>query len=206
MSFSSDLFDSMIEDIYALTARPDLEGETMLALRAATNNSHFVDAFPRDMQTVEVLLPIPAYAAQLDIPTLFPRLRGLGEVRVLGTDLLPQSSMAGSRIEIIELGDVYDDYGSLKSNIAYVAGDKVNIRNSQLSYGYIVEAFLAPFVRRESYNSWIAQLYPDVILYWAASLVLSTNGNEEKAAKYMGMVEKQFVPFLKANFLLGATR
>ena len=206
MTTSTDLFDGMIEDIYTLTARPDLDGETLLALRTATNSAHLSDAYPRDLQTMSIQLPIPGYLTQLDIPTVFPRLRGLGSVRVLDESYTPPQVLQEQQVKVIELGDIYDDYGALRSNVAYIAGDKINIRSSILSYGYLVEGFIAPHVRRTEYNSWIAQLFPDVILYWAAAIVLGTNGNEEKSNKYMGMVEKQLLPAMRANFLLGETR
>jgi hypothetical protein len=206
MSYSTDLFDQMVADVITLTARPDLESETALAVRTATNNCHFCDAFPRDMQSMAVNLLTPAYTAQLDLPTLFPRLRGISAVTILGSDGLPVLFKPGSGMEVIELGDVYDEYGAMRNNVAYLAGDKLNLRTVVPAYGFLVEWFKAPATRREDYLSWIAQLYPDAILYWAASIVLSTNGNEEKAAKYMQMTQQVHLPYMKSNFLIGAMR
>lgn len=206
MTYSTDLFDQMVDDVVTLTARPDLAAETAVAVRTATNNCHFCDAFPRDMQSMAVQVLAPTYTSQLDVPTLFPRLRGLSALTVLGEDLSPLLFSPATRPEVIELGDVYDEYGALRNNVAYLAGDKLNIRTAVPAYGYLVEWFKAPATRREDYTSWIAQLYPDAILYWAASLVLSTNGNEEKAAKYMQMTQQVHLPYLRSNFLLGVMR
>lgn len=204
MTYNTDLFDEMVADVMTLTARPDLAGETALAVRTATNNVHFCDAFPRDLQSTIVQLPIASYVAQLDIPTLFPRLRGLSAVKQLDVSGMPLAGREAGSIEVVELADIYDDYNEWRSNIAYVAGDKINVKANILSPGFLVEWFKAPATKREQYNSWIAVAYPDVILYWAASLVLSTNGNEEKAQKYMQLTQQIHVPYLKANFLLGA--
>lgn len=206
MSYQQDLFDAMVADVITLTARPDLADETALALRTATNNAHFSDAYSRDLVTQSVQLPNASYQTSLNIPTLFPKLRGLSAIKALDINGAPIAVSPDSQIEVIELGDIYDDYGTLRNNIAYLAGENVNVRSLTNSYGYLVEWFKAPETRRDTYTSWIAQLYPDVILYWAASLVLDTNGNEEKATKFMKQVQQIHLPYLKNNFLLGVIR
>lgn len=206
MTVQTDLYQELLDDIIALTARPDLEVETEIALRTATLNAHLSDAYPRDLQTTVVKLPNASYLTQLDIPTLFPKLRGLSKIQPLDVNYSPVVLADEDKVEIIELGDIYDDYGSLKNNVAYLAGDTINVRSLMNSYGFLVSWFKAPLVKRTEYNSWIAQLYPTVILYWAASIVLDTNGNEEKANKYMDMTQRIHVPFLKQNFLLGEQR
>jgi hypothetical protein len=206
MTVATDLYDELVQDVITLTARPDLELEAELAVRTATNNAHLSDAYARDFQLTPVQLPNASYQTSLDIPTLFPRLRGLGSIQPLDNNYQPVILPPENRISIIELGDIYDDYGTMKNNVAYLSGDKVNIRSSTNGYGYLVGWFRAPSTKRDQYSSWIAQLYPDVILYWAASIVLDTNGNEAKAAKFMRMTLEIHVPFLKANFLLGELR
>lgn len=206
MSVATDLYDSMVADIVGLTARPDLEQEIAIALRTATSNAHLSDAYARDYQSTPVQLPNASYLTSLDVPTLFPRMRGVGAIQALNSNYQPILLTAANRINIIELGDIYDEYGSLRNNVAYLAGDKLNIRTSMNTNGYLVSWYAAPNTRRDYYSSWIAQLYPDVILYWAASIVLDTNGNEAKAAKYMKMTTDIHVPFLKSNFLLGELR
>lgn len=206
MSVQTELFDSMVADIITLTARPDLESETELALRTATNNAHLSDAYARDYITNSVHLPTPAYSAQFDLVTNFPRLRGLSGIRPLDSTYAPVSSIGNSAIEIIELEDIYDEYGRIKTNVAYLAGSALNILANTICYGFLVSYFVGPMTRRDDYNSWIAQLYPEAILYWAASIVLDTNGNEEKAAKYLKQTQQTHIPFLKSNFLLGVIR
>lgn len=206
MSAQTDLYQEMLDDILALTARPDLEVETELALRTATLNAHLTDAYPRDLQSTPVQLPNASYLTQLNIPTLFPKLRGLSKVQALDVNYAPLIVSQEKQISIIELGDIYDEYGALRNNVAYIGGDSINIRSLVNSSGYLVSWFKMPLVRRVEYNSWIAQLYPTIITFWAASLVLETNGNEAKAAKYMQMTQQIHVPFLKQNFLLTEQR
>lgn len=207
MSFQTDLYDEMIEGINMLTNRTDLEGETIIALRAATQNAHLSDTYFRDVVTNNVQLPNTSTQAAIDIPTSMPGFRGLIDIRGLDINQQPLWSSGSQPIDIVEMGDIYDpEYGNIKNNIAYVSGDKLIIRYPGSVGGYILEYLRTPQTKRELYNSWIAQEVPAIILYWAAALVLATNGNEEKSRNYLTQVEKFYIPQLKSNFLFGAQR
>jgi hypothetical protein len=201
MSLQTDLYDSIYNDVITLTGRPDLADETAVAIRTATLSIHGRTNWPRDLQTQLVKLPNSSNITALDIQVLFPRFRGLASVRITDVNFSPING-PDAIIEPVEVGDIYDPiYGQLRNNIAYVGGTTLNIRNYTACYGYLVDYYSIPQVRRDAYSSWIAQLSPDAIVYQAASIVLSTNGNEEKAKAYSNMVEKQLVPDLVSNFL-----
>lgn len=207
MSFQTDLYDSMLENVIALTARPDLEAETAIALRAATTNAHLTDAYVRDCVTQYVQIPNAVGAVSLNISTLFPQFRGISKVRPadVNGNLISMGDRGG--IEIVELGDVFDqEYGTLRTNLAYVSGDSLVIRSPYNVNGFVIDWFRAPKVRRTEYDSWIAQLAPTIIELWAAALVFSTNGNDEKARNYLTQIQQFYIPQLKSNFLLGAMR
>jgi hypothetical protein len=194
----------MLNDIYALTAAPELAAETELALRSATRSVHMSASFPRDLATALIKVSTPAYLTALDAPSLLPRLRGLSTVRLVDSAEVP---MVHPHIECVELGDIYEPiYGTLKNDIAYVAGTQVNIRTSVAAAGFLVEYFQVPLVTPDVYNSWIAQLSPDVIVWLAASKVFATSGNEEKAKSYARTVETQLMPELISNFLTTSLR
>lgn len=204
MTVYTDLFDSITDDVLALTKRPDLADETAIAVRTATLNVHMAEAFPRDAVTQLVKIPNASYITQLDAQVLFPRIRGLSTVRITDTDYNP---VEFPEIDIVEMGDLRDPiYKELKNDIAYLAGTAVNIRTSVPTTGYLVEYFQLPLIRREQYNSWIAQLAPDAIVYLAASIVFYTNGNEEKARAFDSFYQKTLLPGLRANFLTTAQR
>lgn len=205
MSFQTDLYDDILTNIIVLTNRPDLEAETELALKTATLSVHHAEMFPRDMATQLVQLPNGSYQTQLSIPALFPRFRSI--VAMQPTDVnfnvLTQKEYD---IEVIEFEDIYDEDGVIRNNVAYVAGSSLNVRTRALAYGYNVSWMTSPSVNRNQYDSWIAQLYPAAVIYWGASIVLTTNGNEDKANKYMKMVEEVHLPHLRNNYLLGKAR
>lgn len=206
MSFNTDLYDGLLRDIIVLTNRPDLEEETELALRTATMNVHHSDFYNRDHVTQLVQLPNAAYQVALDIQNLFPRFRAVESIVPVDVNYNPLLDPS-AQLEIVEIGDIRDpEYGTLKNNVAYVAGTTLNIRSAYNSYGFVVGFFQAPITRREQYNSWIAQLYDAPIIFWAAALILNTNGNEDKANKFLKMVMEVHLPYLRNNYLLGKAR
>lgn len=206
MTWQTDLYDAMLADVISITNRPDLESETAIALRSATTNAHLTDAYFRDCATTQVQLPNGSNQWGIDIATMFPNFRGCGQVRPTDINQNLVILAPESQINVVEMGDIYDDYGSLRTNIAYVSGSSLVVRSPITSYGLAVEWFQAPNTRRAQYNSWIAQMAPSIIIFWAAGIVLTTNGNEEKARNYLNQVEKFYIPQLKQNFLLGVMR
>lgn len=204
MSVHTDLYDSIYNDVMELTKRPDLESETAIAVRTATSSIHGRAAFPRDVVTELVKIPNVSFITALDIQTLFVGLRGISSVRITDVNY---AALESPEIEIVEMGDIYDPvYRTLRNNIAYLAGTSLIIRCGVGSYGFIVEYFKIPSVKRDTYNSWIAMLAPDVIVHQAASLVFATNGNEEKSQKYASIVDKMLFPELVSNYLTAAMR
>lgn len=201
---NSDLLNGIVTDVMTLVNRPDLEGEIEIAVKSATRYAHFTDFYPRDLATKIESFPSICNQIQLDVQSLFPRLRGFSTVRLLDVN---QQPIEKPGIELVEIGDVYDpSYRTLKNNIAYLAGTSLNVRSSVSMAGLIVEYFQAPHSRGPLYNSWIAQLYPEVIIYKAAAEVFVSSGNAEKATNYMKTVENLMIPQLKANFLLSQSR
>lgn len=207
MTWQTDLYDSMLADVISVTNRPDLEVENAIALRAATTNAHLTDIYFRDIAVTQVQLPNSSNQLGLDIPTLFGLVRGFMDVRPIDQNFQLLSPGQNSVIEIVEAGDIYDpEYGNLRTNIAYASGSSLVIRSPIQCWGYAVQWAKSPQTRRDLYDSWIAQIAPSIIIYWAAALVLSTNGNDEKARSYLSQVEKLYIPQLKSNFLLSAMR
>jgi hypothetical protein len=204
VSAQTDLYDSIYNDVVELTKRPDLDSETVIAVRTATLSIHMRQSFPRDVSTQLAKLPNVVYSVALDVQVLFPRMRGISTCRVTDISFAPLET---PRIDVVELGDIYDnEYGTLKDNIAYQAGSSLNVRCNNGFYGVLLEYFQLPLVRREQYNSWIAMLAPDVIVVQAAANVFRTNGNEEKAKGYEAQVNNVLFPELVSNFLTTAQR
>jgi hypothetical protein len=204
MSTQTDRFDSVLDAVMVLTKRIDLQSETELAVKTATLNAHLTAFYPRDLVTQEVNLVNCVFVHSLDILSLFPRCRGFERIRLLNVSGYP---MEYPQIEIIEIGDIYEpEYRVLRNNVAFQAGSNLNVRSLQGANGYLIDWYSTPDTRRDYYNSWIADLYPDLIIYWAAALVQIATGNTDISRQHTDMVNMQLIPLAKANFLLGQAR
>lgn len=207
MTYQTTLYDGMLADIYTLTNRPDLDAETAIALRTATTNAHLTANYPRDVTTSQVQLPNSSNQVAFNMSTLFPNCRGFMDIKPIDSSFNILPLWQNQLIEIVEMGDIYDPvYKNLRTNIAFVSGDQLVVRCPVQNWGYAIQWSVAPQTQRALYNSWIAQMAPAIILYWAAAIVLATNGAEQKAADYMKQIEKFYIPQLQSNFLLSVQR
>lgn len=199
MSLYTDTYDKIVADTITITNRPDLSAETEIAVRTATLSCHAFGAYPRDLSTQLIKVTEPSFVTAIDITKSLPRFRGLHNIIATDVDGNPMDNPV---IDIIDISEVRDpEYGNLRTNVAYVAGTALNIRASQALNGYILSWYQYPDTRRENYNSWIAQLAQDIIVMYAASIVLRTNGNNEKAESLWKQVNNVLLPQLNSNFL-----
>ena len=183
--FNQQLYDAMVEDTMILTARPELQAETEMYVRQATATAHMLAFFPRDLVVTQVQLPNPVSMVQLNIPSLFPRMRALESVRCIDTQ---GNAMDYPAFSVIEVGDVYvEGYNSLRNNVAYIGGASLNIRGA-ITGAALVSYYTMPNVRRDSYDSWIAQLFPEVITQRAAQLLFNDTGDDAKSQQKQRML------------------
>lgn len=210
MTWQTDLYDAMVADVVEFTARPDQAAEIAIAMRSATQNAHLTDMYFRDRVTTQVQLPNSSSQFAIDIATMLPGLRGIVDIRPLDLNQQPlftDSFAQAQPIEVVEAGDIYDpEYGNVRNNIAFVSGSKLVIRYPMSIGGFIIDYVRAPQVRRELYDSWIAQEIPSIIIYWASAILYSTNGNQEKAQNLLRQVQEFYIPQLKQNYLLANMR
>lgn len=184
MSASSDLWDSLVADVITLTNRPELTAETSLGVRNGLIRAHLCDQFPRDMQTsVLTNAGVSTTLFTIDSSAL-TRFRTISAARLLDVD---GNVIYNPEIEVVELGNIYDpDYpGVRKQNICYQAGTNLNIYVPCGTYGCSLDWFQSPAVTRDTITSWIAQMFPDVIIWEAAAFVWNRTGNTEKAREAM---------------------
>lgn len=204
------LFQSLIDKVVIETNRPDLALTRIpQAVLSATLAMHTLDFFPKDLLTADVVFDntptgTPAYIQTLDTAVL-PRIRALAYVRKwdpsfnsyeLVPSLLPPLSnnilgipvCAGISLafmEIITPDDIIDDYGYLKQDVAYLAGDQLVMKSStalpMAKLGWY--AFPATDIENgfANYQSWVASQYPFTIVYEAAASVFGAVGMNEAA-------------------------
>lgn len=212
MSVFTDRYDAIYNDVVGLTNRPDYTTETALAIRNATLTVHLSDHFPRDIVSTDVPAATSSFVQQLDTLSLFPRFRDVSALCLRDAD---GNQVLTPPIEIVEVGDIYEPGypGVRKQNIAWLAGSTINVFSNLASFGSFVDWFQSPALTRETYNSWIADSFPDPIVWYASMIVWNRSGNEKKAAEARTMLFgtpgndfTALIPTLKRNFSTTAGR
>lgn len=182
MSLFTDLLSGS-DSVYTLTNRPDLVAESKLAIRQATLAAHRCEKFRKDI--AEIYLPLTSSSSfQLDIPSYFPRWRQFAYIRPYNSvSQSPADFVLGGNEEVAPDG-IIDEYGTVKTNVWYVAGTNLNIRLGAAYDSFLIGYYSNPLLLPEdSYESWIAREHPSVIVIDAARRVLESIGYQEAAAR-----------------------
>ena len=180
-------FTDLCNDVYELTNRPDLVAETKVAVKAATLKAHQSDYYYKDIYELGVSFPTADYVQSLEYRLLVPKYRALKYIRK--TDAVGKDD--GVLLTILTPEEVVDSYGMNKVNIAYVAGQVIQIKSSdQLQYVYM-GCYINPDITEGSYNSWIALDHPYAIIYDASATIFKMIGFDEQTAVFRQMVAEQ---------------
>ena len=189
---------SIIADVYTLTNRPDLVGETTLAVKAATIKAHQSDDYIKDFQEYSIAFSGTDYYQSLDYKSIIPLWRKPRYIRKYDST----GSAPGTVLTYIEPEKVVDEYGVSRQDIFYVAGSNIQIRTRESCQYFLVGAYINPDVTATGFKSWIADDHPFAIIYEAAAIVFKTIGYDEQVPIYRQMVAEQ-LQMLKQHAVTG---
>lgn len=188
-----------------LTRRPEIPAVTNLAIRTAVLRAHHTDFFPRDLVSAEhsySLVPGSPYVDIVSLSGILPRLRSLNTVR--GLD--PNTQLEVEELDYRDVDDIYDSDGSQRPSIFNLIGDTLRIYPQWATGRLRISYFRNPDVSEATFNSWIADLYPDQIAEWAASIVYARTGFQEQAKNTQDNAVVPFKELLISSHLLGAVK
>lgn len=182
-------FGELCQEVYTLTNRPELVNETQLALRRAAIKFHSIDFWLRDK--VERTVQFTASSAvQLDVTALFERFRKFGHLApfdpVTGS-VLPcydQGSGQARGLKEISPAALFDPYNNNKNDVFYLAGNFLNIKFGSGQSGLYASWYKYPLVQPHNFNSWIAELYPYLLVDEAAGYLFTAMGQIEDAMRF----------------------
>lgn len=173
--------NELIAEVYTITNRPDLVGQTLTAVRSATLKLHQQDYFYKDIFETGVTFTTAAYLQQLEYRTLVPRWRALKYIRK--TDSTQYAD--GAFLEVLAVPEMVEDaYRINRNDVCYVAGSVVQIRSSTELQYILLGCYLNPDITVAGYNSWIALDHPYAIVFEAASAVFKMIGDTDQFAAY----------------------
>lgn len=169
--------------VMLITSRPDLEDQTLQAIKAATLKAHSRDYWRRDLKEVMLQFDSAEYLQAFDVYDLLPKFRAINYVR----------KQYGELFEIIEPVQVFDYFKSERLNVAYLAGTRINLKSgtpfSVVHFGY----YEHPDVTEASWNSWIAEEFPYAIIYGAAATLSLIIGHQETVAALEAKAREEFL-------------
>lgn len=189
----------LLADVYTLTNRPDLVGESTLAIRIATLKAHASDYFYKDLFETGVQFGFSVTQQMLEYKTLVPRWRALKYLRTFDYSTPPGTP--GKFLEILTPESVTDSYSINKENVCYVAGLEINIRTCPAFQYFLLGCYVYPDVTPIGYSSWVADEMPMCIIFEAAAIVFQAIGFQEKAAYYRVMVTDLYAELKSTNVL-----
>jgi hypothetical protein len=193
------LLTSLVADVYTLTNRPDLVGETLLAVKTATLKAHNSDYFYKDLFETGIEFDDSLAQQSLDYKTLIPRWRALKYVREYDYSTSPGTP--GDFLELITPEGVLDSYYVNREDVCYVGGQTLQIRTRAAGQYFLVGCYRYPDTGTETYDSWVAEEQPAAIVYEAAATVFKTIGYDEQFAAYQGLVATQYAELKLTNIV-----
>jgi hypothetical protein len=189
-------FTELLDDVYALTNRPDLVAETKLAVKSATLKMHQSDFYYKDLFETPIQFDTEDYIQALEYRTLIPRFRSVKYFR--------KADSAGTPGDFLTLrtpAEILDRYGYERADIFYVAGELIQIKSSTRLKYFFFGCYLNPDITEAGFNSWIALDHPYAIVFEAAVTVFKTIGYDEQATVYQKLAAEQLAMLKSSNIL-----
>lgn len=188
-------FTALLNDVYTITGRPDLTAESSYAVRAATLKLHQSEFYPRDLKETAIRFSTPGYFQTISYSTLFPRFRSLSYVRKF------EGGEPTNFLKVITPTNVLDSYNVDKENVCYLAGDVIQIRSLTSVSDILLGFYENPITLEDTYDSWIADLYPFAITTEAAATVFKMIGKDEETSMYRQLAAEHTLIVRNSNIL-----
>jgi hypothetical protein len=165
-------FQQIYDAVVELTNQPQLVRETEQAILRSTLRMHSVDFFERD-KFIQTINSAGGRIASIAISS-FPLCRKIKDVRAFKQDGRNWQIKVGTEKDLFE--------NRYCPNIAYNLGAILQVRASEDFNSLAVSYYAFPAATKESYKSWIAELYPYSIIDDAAATVLYLTGDNEQGS------------------------
>lgn len=188
-------FTELQAEVVLWTKRPDLVAATRSAIRQATLFAHRSDNYWRDLND-GILVPISAAEGVILAEDYLPRLRSIASIYPYDS----ASNTHTAELENIAIDCLRDEYNVRKVNWFYGTAQGIRYNVSQLLPTLRIGYYRNPDVNPETFDSWIATIYPDVIVKWAVSLMFKTMGHTDEAAQELQVAQAMLQELVSGDF------
>ena len=186
----------LCSDVYTITNRPDLVAETQLAVRAATLKLHQSDFYFRDIFETGIKFDDPDYIQQFNVKSVVPLFRSLKYIRRYDTS---GSGAPAEYYSILGPTELLDSYNRDKVNVAYCAGDTVNIKSKVPVQNALLGVYVNPNITVSGFSSWIAVDHPFAIVFEACRILFKQIGYDEMAQSSERLAGEQLMLLKEIN-------
>ena len=177
-------FAELVAGVQENVNRPDLQSRIESAVRTATLKCHHSNFYYKDRTESGVSFPDPDYIQNFDPKTIFPNFRKISYIRKWIYDANDAVGLGrpGKKLTLVDVDNIIDYWGCEKTDIYYQAGNLLQIKSSDKLSHILVGVYNHPVVAPvESFSSWIAEEYPDAIVFEASSKLLGQIGFTEQS-------------------------
>lgn len=196
----------LVNDIIAVTNRPDLETRIILAVQKVTLKEHAAIKYARDLiiSPAITLVSSSDFRYQID-RTVVPlvRLRAIKTIREVTSSQPSLQTFSGfyNQLEFKEaaLDNIFDEYNTEKRDYFYRQGNFINLVATRDISQVQVSYYQSPDVSIATYQSWIANEYSYLIYDAAAAEIFGSIGNNQEHASYLNKANNDRLDVIKAE-------
>lgn len=184
---------NIVTEVGVWTTRPDLLGETNLAIRQAIRNLHRSGRFWRDMTVLNVTPEAGAFNGtgnqRIDMDA-YPFYRQAVYLKYEDSDTF---------LKPVDIADLVDQDYFIRDGVYWGMGNYLQIRNSDPQASYELAFLKHPNVAGNTSDSWILTQYPDAVTLVAATIILNAIGENEIKAKVEKLAGGEIRNLIKDN-------
>lgn len=187
-------YAELLAEIKLLSKRGDIDDKIAVALRMTTLRAHRTDLYWRDMVEADLFFG-PDTEVTLDVTTQLTRFRQVKYLRYLDAD----TGALGTMLTLIDPTEILDEYNYYNENTYYLAGVNLQARFQFQTSGARIGYYQNPDVSAATYNSWIKDTLPDLLVQGSLAYLYNMMGKQEEARALNRMVGFEVDPANRAQ-------
>lgn len=187
----------LIDAVVSKTGRPDKAstGEILLAIQEATLFSHNYDFFRRDIVELPVEYATASFRGRLDYPALLPGFRKIAYWRKFD----PLTCAVGPYLDPVEADQLIDQFKNQKVDKYYLAGKVLNWFSSTSDKAHLIGYYKYPGIKRDNYDSWIAEDHPFPIINYSSGVIFGQIGQQDEKQAHLQLATAQLGEVLTSD-------
>lgn len=191
-------YAELVATVVDITGRPNLIPQIQRSIAKATLKAHLIDFWLRDIVEKKVSAEVSSVAPRFElyISTQLPRFRKLAYLNGYDDTVIPPCVL--QQFSEVDPTGIRDLYYNKKENVCYYAGDIITIYTNQTPPKFLIGYFTYPKVQSTDYESWIAEMFPDVITDEASVEIFGSIGDFDEANRRKNMF-KENIGIVRTN-------